>query len=120
MIIEQKLPTVFITLDSQGGVSDNEYFARGKYTLYADGRGDILDGAIFTSTTVWKDNKLVTTYYVPTWDRKTMVVYIQEMELSADGNTLLMTGKHTETICGVNTGVIDEGHMEKVVFDRNK
>jgi hypothetical protein len=120
IIIEQKLPAIFITIRSQRGVSGDENFVRGNYTLFTDGRGDITAANAYTATTEWKDNKLITTYYITTSERKTTVAANQETELSADGNTLTMTWQHAATICGVNVGIIDETHSEKVVFDRSK
>lgn len=123
MNIEQKLPAVVITLKFQQGTSDNENFYGGRYTLFTDGRGDQLpnDGSIHSSSTVWTDNKLTTTYYASKTERIN-ITSIQDLELSADGNSLVQTRRYADAICGVNIGMNSAGQplTEYLVFDRVK
>lgn len=97
MIIEQKLPSIAITLKLQRGVGADENFFGGKLTLYTDGRGDEYIEGVYpdSSATKWEGNKLIVTHYSKSKTVPEQVSSIQEYELSSDGKRLINTWKRT-------------------------
>lgn len=102
MIIEQNLPVISITFQSQKG---DKVETEGNAVLYSDGRGDEYPKryTLSTSTTVWQGNKLVLTNYSHTNGRREMVNII-EFELSANRDRLVGTDTGFKVTTNNRTG----------------
>ena len=120
--IQQTLPAISVTLRGSKG-ADEAVFA--KVVYYTDGRGDEYRPDVaerIASTSEWQDNKLVTTCF-SFWQGRKEVTDIMEVELAADGNTLIGTSKETKIGVGPKgerIRYIDETKTQSAVFDRIK
>lgn len=125
MTIEQKSDSIVFNMKLQQGTSEDESFIAGKFTLFPDGRGDkYLVGPgneMASSTTKWRNGKLVVTHYRSMKDSEKLVAGTQVFALSKDGNTLTETWK--QDYSNWNLGEEDRKALEKDsttirVFDR--
>jgi hypothetical protein len=117
VIIEQKLPVLFVTVVVK---EDDKDVPLGTMTLYTDGRGDEFSGLFDSnnSTTQWQGNKLVITFFSSSKGPKE-VRDVSELELSSDGN--ILTGRRRGTKIGQGPNgksvrIVDNTQTETAFF----
>jgi hypothetical protein len=119
VIIEQRLPVLFVTVVVK---EDDKDMPLGTITLYTDGRGDEFSGLFDSnnSTTQWQGNKLVITFFSSSKGFNE-VRDVTEMELSSDGNILTGTRRGTKIGQGPNgksVRIVDNTKNETAFFNR--
>jgi hypothetical protein len=106
MIIEQQLPSIFVTQKIQNGSSNNENYFGEKYTLFSDGRGDKYVseriGNDTQSVTKWVNNRLVVASYILGKIKPENISSTQEFSLSSDRKTLTQTWRITSHLTLAN------------------